>query len=412
MTDRIFPNIACTRCGCVCDDLRIHVQGDRISKADNACALAEPWFLAQNQFERPAAEENGIAVPLESALSTAAAILRAARAPIIYGLSRSTTEGQRAAVALAEACGAILDTTASLEHAQSLMALQQAGESTCTLGEVRQRADLVLYWGADPLTTHPRHLERVCPPNATIIVVDSICTQTADRAEEFVAIPKADNRRALEFLRHVVAGREPHGGAFEPAVAQQLHSLAGRMKACRFGVIFFGRGLTGNKNDHRTVESLLRLVTELNQHTRFYARRMRVLGDVAGADSVLTWQTGFPFAVNLQRGMPRYNPGEWSAPDVLSRGEADACLMLGSETTHDFPEVALAHLARIPVIAIDSLESEPPVKPAVRITTCVYGVHKPGTAYRMDEVPLPLRVLLPTQLPTDAEALNGIRERL
>jgi GNAT superfamily N-acetyltransferase len=30
---------------------------------------------------------------------------------------------------------------------------------------------------------------------------------------------------------------------------------------------------------------------------------------------------------------------------------------------------------------------------AVRFTTAVYGVHRPGTAYRMDEVPLPLRVL-------------------
>ena len=28
----------------------------------------------------------------------------------------------------------------------------------------RERADLVIYWGCDPVTTHPRHIERYAPP--------------------------------------------------------------------------------------------------------------------------------------------------------------------------------------------------------------------------------------------------------
>ena len=91
------------------------------------------------------------------------------------------------------------------------------------------------------------------------------------------------------------------------------------MKTCRSGVVFFGLGLSQSGLGHLNVEALLRLVTELNAHTRFYARRMRVQGDVAGADSVLCWQTGYPFSVNLSRGYPRYNPGEYSANDLLER---------------------------------------------------------------------------------------------
>jgi formylmethanofuran dehydrogenase subunit B len=133
---------------------------------------------------------------------------------------------------------------------------------------------------------------------------------------------------------------------------------------------------------------------------------------VAGADSVLAWQTGYPFGVNLSRGYPRYNPGEFTAPEMLARGEPDVCLLVGSETAADFPPAALEHLRRIPVVALDSANVAPPVPATVRFTTAVYGVHRPGTAYRMDEVPVPLRVILPTDYPSDAEVLSELLARV
>ena len=84
----------------------------------------------------------------------------ALESPLIYGLSRSSTPGQRSAVRLADELGATIDTTASTCHAPSIMAVQAVGESTATLGEIKNRSDLVIYWGSDPLVSHPRHLER------------------------------------------------------------------------------------------------------------------------------------------------------------------------------------------------------------------------------------------------------------
>ena len=139
---------------------------------------------------------------------------------------------------------------------------------------------------------------------------------------------------------------------------------------------------------------------------------MRRFGDVAGADSVLTWQTGFPFGVNLGRGYPRYNPGEFTGPDVLARGEVDACVVVGSDTAAGLPAAALDHLRRIPVILLDSPGEQEVVRADVTFTTAVYGVHRPGTAYRMDEVPVPLRVLLPTDLPSDGEVLGELLRRV
>ena len=184
------------------------------------------------------------------------------------------------------------------------------------------------------------------------------------------------------------------------------------MKACRCGVIFFGLGLAQTELGHLKVEGLLRLVTELNAHTRFHARRMRVPGDVTGADNVLCWQTGFPFSVNLSRGYPRYNPGEYSAERLLARGEVDACLLVGSESVPSMSPQSVERLQRIPTIALDHPTVESAVRPMVRFTTAVYGIHLPGTAYRMDEVPVPLRQVLPAGYPSDADVLHRIHQRI
>ena len=139
---------------------------------------------------------------------------------------------------------------------------------------------------------------------------------------------------------------------------------------------------------------------------------MRRFGDVAGADSVLAWQSGYPFGVNFSAGYPRYNPGEFTGPEMLARKEIDACLLVGTETAKDLPRAALEHLKSIPVIALDPPGAQSDIPLTVKFTTAVYGVHRPGTAYRLDEVPIPLRVLFPTALPSDADVLNAILERL
>ncbi len=367
--------------------------------------------------DSPAAEIDGVPAALDAAYDRAAEILRLAKNPLIYGLSRSTTAGQRAAAALADRLGATIDTTASTGHAPSIMALQQVGESTCTLGEVKQRADLVIFWGSDPLKTHPRHIERYCPPRPgrVFVVVDEEETESAKVADIFLRVTPGRHWEALWELRLAVKGSlrmSPLTLALPRGEGDQLADLAERMKACRFGIVFFGAGITKGPNAHRTVEAQLQLVTDLNKHTRFYARRMRRFGDVAGADSVLTWQFGYPFGVNLAAGYPRYNPGEFTGPDMLARKEVDACLLVGGETIQDFPAEALEHLRNIPVILLDPPEADPSVAAAVKFTTAVYGVHRPGTAYRLDEVAIPLRTLLPTSYPDDGEVLGELLKRV
>ncbi|MEX2172386.1 MAG: formylmethanofuran dehydrogenase subunit B [Pirellulales bacterium] len=421
---RTFTDVACTVCGCVCDDLRVTVSQDRISQVEGACRLAEPWFAAlSNAPTRPSASIEGRAASLAEAVERTAEILRGSQAPLIWGLSRSSTAGQRAAVALAQQIGATIDTTASVCHGPSIMAIQEVGESTCSLGEVRNRADLVIFWGANPAESHPRHFERYSVDakgqfvprgraDRMIVVIDTKATATSELADVFVKLPSGKDFDVIWALRQLIKGVELPAAADLGVSHDQLQLLADLMTNCRYGAVFFGLGIAQRGLGHKNVEALLRLVADLNGFTRFTARRLRIPGDVAGADSVLCWTTGFPFAVNLARGYPRYNPGEYTANELLERGEVDACLLVGSEAVADLSARAQQALGRIPTIALEYPHVTPPFAATVQITTAIYGVHAAGTAYRMDEVPIPLRPFLSIRDPTDENVLFEILTRL
>jgi formylmethanofuran dehydrogenase subunit B len=242
----------------------------------------------------------------------------------------------------------------------------------------------------------------------TVVVVDDRPSASSERADLFIQVDTGRDFDALWTLRSLIQGGPLPERTAAGAPLEQLSDLARRMTTCRSGVAFFGLGLSQRGLGHHNVEALLLLVRDLNRFTRFYARRMRLFGDVTGADSVLCWQTGYPFSVNLARGYPRFNPGEFSAAGVLERREADACLVVGSETLDQMSAAAQSHLDDIPTIILDYPNTSFRGTPTVRFTTAIYGVHRAGTAYRMDEIPLPLQGFLPCDYPSDDEVLNDI----
>jgi formylmethanofuran dehydrogenase subunit B len=44
----------------------------------------------------------------------------------------------------------------------------------------------------------------------------------------------------------------------------------------------------------------------------------------------MTWQTGYPAAIDFARGYPRYRPHDGTAEARLTRGDVDAVLVVGS----------------------------------------------------------------------------------
>jgi formylmethanofuran dehydrogenase subunit B len=111
----IVKNATCTFCGCVCDDIELHAEGEKIVKAKNACSLGEAHFrfhTAERHY--PDALIDGKPATVADAVEVAADILYNANMPLVYGLSNVTCEAGRGAVALAEMIGGVVDSHTSL----------------------------------------------------------------------------------------------------------------------------------------------------------------------------------------------------------------------------------------------------------------------------------------------------------
>jgi formylmethanofuran dehydrogenase subunit B len=297
------------------------------------------------------------------------------------------------------------------------------GKVTCTLGEVKNRADFILYWGGNPAECHPRHFTKYTltqkgkfvpqgRKGRTMVLVDIRETPSARAADLFLQIQPGKDFELVTTLIALVKGRPVNTErVLETGVpVEQLQDLVDRMKRARFGVLFFGMGLSMTRGKHMNSASVLTLVTELNAFTKFVAMPMRGHGNVTGADMVVRWTTGYPFGVSLSRGYPRFNPGEFSTVDLLVRGDNDAALILGADPGATMPQPAIEHLRRIPTIVLDPKVTHTSRLARVHITTAVTGISAPGTVYRMDEVPLPLRPALRSPYPTDEEVLRRIRQ--
>lgn len=297
------------------------------------------------------------------------------------------------------------------------------GKVTCTLGEVKNRCDFMIYWGGNPAECHPRHFTKYSLmqkgkfiPNGrkdrTMVLVDIRETPSAKAADLFLQIRPGKDFEVLTALRAIVKGHSVDRElvAETGLAVEQLEDLSRQMKAARFGIIFFGMGLSMTRGKHMNSAAVLQLVAEMNAFTKFVAMPMRGHGNVTGSDMVLRWTTGYPFGINLCRGYPRFNPGEFSTVDLLVRGDVDAALILGADPGATMPQPGIDHLARIPTIVLDPKVTHTSRLARVHITTAATGISAPGTVYRMDEIPLPLRPALKCTYPTDEAVVRRIRE--
>ena len=419
-------HVVCCFCGCVCDDISVTVEKDRITQAKNACVLGKAWFLSHGEPSTlPAVRIEGRPATLEEGIEVAAQYLTKARYPFIYGLSSTSCEAQRKSVALAEAIGGCIDCCTSVCHGPSGMALQGVGEPTCTLGEVKNRADLVVYWGSNPGESHPRHMARyaVTPKGMfvpegrkgrTVVLIDVRKTVSARAADIFLQIRPGKDFEALWALQALVNGQSLDEGAVEGTglTLAQLTDLADRMMQCKFGVLFVGQGLTQTRGRHFNTSAAFLLVRALNRHAKFALMPMRGHGNVTGVDNVLAWQTGYPFGVNFSLGYPRFNPGEYTVVDVFSRLEADAALVVAADPAASLPGGAVRRMAEIPTIVLDTHESETTKIARIAFITATAGIHVEGTIYRMDSIPIRMRKVLESSYPSDEEVLGRLLSRV
>jgi formylmethanofuran dehydrogenase subunit B len=406
-------HVTCLGCGCGCDDIVLTVAAGRIVGAEHACPLGLAWFGDGRVPDRMLVD--GKPAELEAALDRAAVILGDARGRLLVVLGADLTcAAYGTALALADALGAATDGLVSDSAAAGILAGQRRGRATATLGELRNRADLVVYWGVDPDGRYPRYRSRYLAAPlalhlgegaARTVVSVSIGRDTgpADADIRFSLEPSAE-LAALAQLRAGLQGRHLGAAGLPPALAD----LATRFGRARYVAIIHDGEPTSEQRSPERVEALIALTQALNAPTRAALSTLRGGGNRNGAEAVSTWQTGFPFAVDFSRGAPRYRP-ERRIGTPADGAMPAAALVLGA--ADGLPERLQTALGRIPAVLIGPRASAAPFPVRVAIDTGVAGIHEAGVGYRMDDIPLPLQAALPG--PRSAEAtLRELLSRL
>ncbi|MFL5330921.1 MAG: hypothetical protein ACJ8C4_18660 [Gemmataceae bacterium] len=348
---RVVENVTCLRCGCLCDDVVVTVDGNSIASIDKACEHGKQWFTDQSRRTQSAS------AGWEELVVPAVEILRAARCPLIFGFEQFTVEAQREAVGLADDIGGVFDSGAA--NIEAALFPEQRFAS-CTWAEVRDRADLLVYWRCRLGDDHWRHEELILEPaqrrGARIVFVD-------DEAE----------------IASVTAG-------------------------ARYGVVI-------HEPDAEGLFEIRRLVARLNDQNRFRMISLAHGFNIEGQRQVLCWQTGYSGAVSFQTGYPRSNGREFSAEAMLSRGEVDAVLV-GAGAKRKLGPEASRRLSKIPQVVLAHYEDDETASAQVVLLTSIPGIHSAGTVFRSDGLTLPLRPPLSSSIPDAVRVLRSIRESL
>jgi formylmethanofuran dehydrogenase subunit B len=390
VTAGTIEHAVCLGCGCACDDIEVVVRDGRIASVRNACPVGLAWY--GDGTTTTLVKLRGSAVGVDAAAAEVAKLLRTGPA-MVYLAPDLTTEAQRAAIALADRAGARLDSVTSDTAASGLVAGQRRGRATATLGEIRNRADVLVFWAVDPDVRYPRFLSRYAldpvgtqvPDGAAgrkVVAVDVGDARGAARAGSRVALALANEAAALAVMRATVMGRAL--GGLSPAL-EAAAELARQMMGARYVVLVHDAEPSSSPADPQRAEGLTGLAQALNGPTRCVLSSLRGGGNRSGADSAMTWQTGFPFAVDFSSGAPRYRAEEPASTTVTRMASV---LIVGA--VRRIPDEVARGLAGRRVAVIGPRASDAPFATEVAIDTGVAGIHEAGIGYRLDDVPLPV----------------------
>jgi formylmethanofuran dehydrogenase subunit B len=395
--------VTCAGCGILCDDVTVERSGDGV-RLHPPCGLGADWFSERMRrtASAPAAIIRGQPAEIETALTRAVELLRGARRPLVHGFDGATVEDARAAVALADRLGAVV-ATEGVDGAWPGAAAALRGSSTATLGEIRDRSQLVIIWREDPESTHPRLLDRLgfgggspsrLRGERTLVVVDDRDTSTAQRADVRLRWAREHDLDALTHLHALqrnLALRASDLGAKLGELLERVHSVP-------HAAFVHGPGLTAGAGDQRRVLALNELVRALCQDRHVVTLALPSAAGARGAQDVLAWQTGYCGNVDFASGHPELLT---VTPPLHEHEGVDVSLSIAGapgELPTGVTEIALCSL---PVGGVD-----------VSIRTAAAGVTAAGTAHRLDGVPVALQAPLPSDAPTAAALLTRLLEEL
>jgi formylmethanofuran dehydrogenase subunit B len=396
----------CPFCPLACDHFGVRVGRGAAPQAMVArvpCARPQRGLAAFASEPVPAAPHaDGRDCTIDEALAAAARHLSASRQPLFAHLATDVA-GARALYRLACAHGAICDGSAA--SVPLLRALQDAGQFTTTLAEVRTRADVIVFVGGLPLDEAPLIAQRC-----------GIGESQAVAQRHVVALgPRPGDDAALAAWAGPAVSVETialHDDLFTTlallsapqAAAGALAALADRLARARYAVLVGSTSALPLREGALAVEAVHRIVRRLNESTR--AAALWIGGSTANA--VFTWLSGLPLRSRCSANdPPEHEPWLFDSERLLRMRAVDALLWVSSfeplpPPAFDGPTV---------VLGPPSLSEACRRHGTVFIPAATPGVGSEGHLFRTDgTVLMPLHAVRTDGLPGVAQIARRLLE--
>jgi formylmethanofuran dehydrogenase subunit B len=357
---------------------------------------------------------DGAPASLDDAAAAAARLLARSNQPLIAGLG-ADIDGARAAIALAERIGGVIEHMHSAALLRDLDSMRETGVMLTTPGEAGVRADVLLLVGDGLMETWPTLNERLLRPPARPEGVDVkrrivwLAPAIGSRIRGFegdIEIWRAERGATLAVNLAALRARIKNRRIANPRIARSalslsvLDSLAATLKGARFGVAVWTAGSLGALE----IEMLNGLVRDLNETTRFSTLALAAPNNGLGVLAACGWKTGFPMRTGFGAGVPIHDPWRFDAERLVASGETDCVLWISA-----FGAAPPGWLSAANVIALCEPTTEFAKEPNVRITIGRPGVDHDAVMHSSDIGTLVAETASArTATPSVAEALERI----
>ncbi len=263
-------------------------------------------------------------------ISNAADIVRklaAARRVLVTGLHGLSADVVVTACNLAEVIGAAIDAGDAEMARPAGPTIARAGEVTADREELRDRADLVIFWFCDPQAVDVTFIEQfVTPPPTPPLARRTLAVgpTAVAHADVHVSLPRDAAVDAARGVQHLLLNGV-HAAEGEP-LATPCAAIAEAIDRATCAAI-----VTDHAADRLGLEpwSVVHLVRTIAHRKPAFEIPLVGLGSKPAAN-VLTWRYGAAGAIaKVDRAGGRFLPGEASAVRLIERGEIDCVVVVG-----------------------------------------------------------------------------------
>jgi len=393
----------CLGCSCLCDDLEFENEGGKIT-VENACLKGFRRIDAFNK-NRLIPSINNEEKGMDDVINKTTEILKSSKKSALFGLEKSVLEAQNESIRLGEKIGSIIDNFSSVHGGFLIEKFLSGGIGTATLDDVRDNCDVSIYWGCDPMSTHPRMMskysyyprgknrQRGWEEDRNAISVDARKSLTANISKKFIKVGPGNDFELFEALKDVLSGKLPEVGD-----KKLLMNVGTSIKKANYGVVFAGDGLDYSRERLNDFIDLMNTI----------GFRLQPVMDCIGFSKVLFDEFGFINSINLE---DKSHTEDNSIFNIL-KGNIDSILIVESDIASYLPYKIAKRLKDINSIYVGSHNNLTSYLSKINIPSSIPGVESGGKVYRMDLKEETVESVIDSEFLPSHEILSRISEGL